>query len=395
MNFKSFLLIALMAPWLAFSQSSLDRQLQDNRSRLQDLRRQISEIKKQLTKSRSQEKDILQQISLIDQEVALLSRAKGVLTRQSQLLQRKINHTSARLQTTTERYNKLRSLYAQRVVYAYKYGKVRNLELLLSASSFNQALIRYRYLKIIAEHDARTIKSILKKKREIQRIKAELADQLAGKKETLRQKQIEEKQYLTRKNEKKRLVAELHRRQQSYSQQLAQKQKEKENLIAMIVELERKRKLAERRTEAGREIVHFDFKDFKRAKGKLPWPVRGKVITHYGKQRDPKSKTYIKNTDIEIRSKLGTDVRCVFKGLVRVITYLPGYGNTVIVDHGKGFYTVYSHLDEIYVDKGQGVDTGQVIATVGDSGSLAGARLQFGIYGGRKTYNPEKWLRRN
>lgn len=395
MPFKSFLLLLLMVPALLFSQGSLDRQIKNNRAHLQDLRQQIERIKNQLSQSRSREKDILKQVALIDEEVALLARAKGVLNRQSRLLQRKIDHTTARLQATTERYNKLRSLYARRVVYAYKYGKVRNLELLLSSTSFNQALIRYRYLKIIAEHDARTIKSILKKKMEIQHIKADLADQLAGKKETLRQKEIEEKQYLSRKNEKKRLIAELHRRQQSYAQQLAQKQKEKENLIAMILELERKRKLAERRAPAEREEVHFAFKDFKRAKGKLPWPVRGKVITHYGKQRDPKSKTYIKNTDIEIRSRLGTDVRCVFKGLVRVITYLPGYGNTIIVDHGKGFYTVYAHLDEIYVDKGQGVDTGQVIATVGDSGSLAGAKLQFGIYGGRKTYNPEKWLRRN
>jgi len=395
MGFKSFLFLLLIVPWLALSQNTLDRQLQNNRSHLQDLRRQIDEIKTQLAQSRSQEKNLLQQISLIDREVALLARAKGILAKQSRLLQRKIDITTARLNKTTERYNKLRALYARRVVYAYKYGNVRNLELLLSSASFNQALIRYRYLKIIAEHDARTIKSILKKRKEIQRIKADLADQLSGKKETLRQKRLEEKKYLARKNEKKRLVAELHRRQQNYAQQLAQKQKEKENLIAMIVELERKRKLAERRTVAKREVVRFDFKDFKRAKGKLPWPVRGKVITHYGKQRDPQSKTYIKNTDIEIRSNLGTEVRCVFKGLVRVITYLPGYGNTVIVDHGKGFYTVYSHLDEIYVDKGDGVDTGQVIATVGDSGSLAGARLQFGIYGGHKTYNPEKWLRKN
>jgi len=85
----------------------------------------------------------------------------------------------------------------------------------------------------------------------------------------------------------------------------------------------------------------------------------------------------------------------VFSGIVRVVTYLPGYGNTVIVEHGNGYYTVYAHLAEIYVHKGAAVETNKVIGTVGDSGSLAGAKLQFGIYGGNKTYNPEKWLRKN
>ena len=77
-----------------------------------------------------------------------------------------------------------------------------------------------------------------------------------------------------------------------------------------------------------------------------------------------------------------------------MITYLGGYGNTLIVDHGNGYYTVYSHLAEIYVRKNEIIETNQIIAQVGDSGSLAGSKLHFEIYGGNQSFDPQKWLRR-
>ncbi|HHJ53255.1 MAG TPA: hypothetical protein ENJ89_08695 [Caldithrix abyssi] len=394
MRSKQSILLFLLLPVLLVAQTGLEDRLSKNFARLEQLKKQIAELQKQISASRLKERSELEQLELIDREMALVARAKGVLKQQADLLSQRIHKTNQKLATTVKRLNQLKDLYAKRAVYAYKYGKIRNLELLLSSESFNQALIRYRYLKIIAEHDARTIKAIEKKKEEIKRIRARLADQLAQKQRNIREKEEQERQYVIRKKEKNALLQKLRRQQNIYRQRLAQKQKEKEKMLALIAELERERALRKKKKEPATRIPHFSFKDFRKAKGKLPWPVRGKIVTHYGKQRDPQSKTYIKNTDIEIKSKLGTPVQCVFKGVVRIITYLPGYGNTIIVDHGKGYYTVYSHLDEIYVEKGEAVSAGQIIATVGDSGSLEGAKLQFGIYGGKKTYNPEKWLSR-
>ncbi len=392
MRYKQLLILCILAPVLLFGQASLEDRIAKNFARLEQLKKQITELKKQIKQAQTQERSARQQLELIDREMALLAQTKGALKEQAKLLTLRIRKTNEKLEATQKRLEQLKELYAKRAIYAYKYGKIRNLELLLSSESFNQALIRYRYLKIIAEHDTRTIKAIEKKKREIRAIRAQLADQLERKKESILEKERQERLYLARKAQKNDLLQKLKKEQVSYSHQLAQKQKEKEKMLALIAELERARELRKREKKPATKIPHFAFKNFRKAKGKLPWPVSGKIITHYGKQRDPKSKTYIKNTDIEIKSALGTPVQCVFKGIVRVITYLPGYGNTIIVDHGQGYYTVYSHLDEIYVDKEEAVSAGQIIATVGDSGSLEGAKLQFGIYGGRKTYNPEKWL---
>jgi murein DD-endopeptidase MepM/ murein hydrolase activator NlpD len=76
-----------------------------------------------------------------------------------------------------------------------------------------------------------------------------------------------------------------------------------------------------------------------------------------------------------------------------MITYLSGFGNTIIIDHGEGYYSVYSHLDDIFVEKDDLVTTGKVIATVGDSGSLEGSKLHFALFSNQKTENPTTWLR--
>jgi septal ring factor EnvC (AmiA/AmiB activator) len=76
-----------------------------------------------------------------------------------------------------------------------------------------------------------------------------------------------------------------------------------------------------------------------------------------------------------------------------MITHLSGYGNTIIIDHGDGYYSVYSHLDEIYVEQDRLVDSGSVIASVGDSGSLEGSMLHFAVFVNQQTENPESWLK--
>lgn len=391
---KLIFLILVLAVQTLIGQQNLDKKIVQNRTLLENLEEQINSLKKNIRVSRKKEKSILQKIALLDKEKALISRSKGILQQQRDLISQKIEHTNLNLKNAEQRYQHLKALYAQRAVYAYKYGKTKPAQLILQSSSLNQALIRYRYLKLIADHDKRMLTTIKKKKDEIREIRQKLKTELDRKRATLSKLHKRENDYNDRKNRKKSLLKKINWDQSKYQQRLAGKKKEKKNLIQLLLELERERKKTEKQ-ESGPEKIRFKFKNFRRAKGKLPWPVKGRIITHYGKQRDAKSKTYIKNTDIEIKSRLGTPVHCVFSGVVRIITYLPGYGNTIIVEHGNGYYTVYAHLAEIYVHKGSVVQTNAVIATVGDSGSLAGAKLQFGIYGGKSIYNPEKWLRKN
>jgi septal ring factor EnvC (AmiA/AmiB activator) len=386
--------VALLAG--AAQANDFEKELQKNRSALEKLQGEISSLRNQLSNAQKEESSTMSQIEQIEQRLSILSRTRGLLKNESNLLEQKIGLVSRQLQFTEERYASLRQLYAQRVLYMYKYGRLRNLELILSAGSFNQAIIRYRYLKLIAEQDEHTILSLNKRKHEIGELKSELNRDLSSKQANIKAKEHEESVYQANRSEKSGLLKKLRQNQSGYQKQLALKEQEREKLSSIILELERKRQESARvrvdRKKEQPDYVHTDYDDFRKAKGRLPWPVKGKLISAYGKQYDPFSKTYTKNTDITIQSSYGTPVKCVFKGVVRLITYLPGYGNTIIVDHGDGYYTVYSHVDEIFVQKDDIVAAGKVIAAVGDSGSLTGAKLQFGIYGGQRTYDPTEWL---
>ena len=88
----------------------------------------------------------------------------------------------------------------------------------------------------------------------------------------------------------------------------------------------------------------------------------------------------------------GSPIRTVLGGVVTTITYIRGYGTTIIVDHGGGFYTVYSHVTNIQTVVDGQVRNGDIIAYMGDSGSINGSKLHFEIWGKGQKLDPEKWL---
>ena len=88
----------------------------------------------------------------------------------------------------------------------------------------------------------------------------------------------------------------------------------------------------------------------------------------------------------------GSEIRAVLGGIVTTITFIRGYGTTVIIDHGGGFYTVYSHVTNVETNEDSQVRSGDVIAYMGDSGSINGSQLHFEIWGQGKKLNPEYWL---
>jgi murein DD-endopeptidase MepM/ murein hydrolase activator NlpD len=129
-------------------------------------------------------------------------------------------------------------------------------------------------------------------------------------------------------------------------------------------------------------------------KGRLNFPVNGKIISDFGpsRTRDDKSFTFQKGIDIKVER--GEPVKTVFKGKVIFARWLKGYGNMVIIDHGDNYYTLYAHLEEMFKQKGETVEKGDVIATAGDTGSIKGMCLHFEVRHHGKPVNPMQWLQK-
>lgn len=127
-------------------------------------------------------------------------------------------------------------------------------------------------------------------------------------------------------------------------------------------------------------------------KGRLPWPVAGKVEVPFGKRVDADTGVVIAHKGIDLRAPLAEPVRSVFAGRAVHRGWLEGYGRVVIVEHEGGYYSIYAHLESFAVGQGASVEQGQVVGFVGDSGSLKGPYLYLELREGKRAIDPLGWL---
>lgn len=127
-----------------------------------------------------------------------------------------------------------------------------------------------------------------------------------------------------------------------------------------------------------------------RQKGKLPWPVKGRVLHNYGSRQTGQ----INWKGVVIDANYGQSVKAVYSGTVVFADYLRGYGLVVLLDHGKGDMTLYGFNQSLLKKEGDKVTKGETIALAGDTGGQSQASLYFEIRRNSKTQNPKSWLTR-
>lgn len=123
------------------------------------------------------------------------------------------------------------------------------------------------------------------------------------------------------------------------------------------------------------------------------WPLRGRITSSFGWRRHPITKRRDFHTGIDIARPYGTIIRAAAAGRVVYAGWMGGYGRVVVIDHGKGYSTLYAHCSRLLVRKGQRVSSGQAIGKVGASGRATGSHLHFEVRYKNKPINPMKVLR--
>ena len=144
--------------------------------------------------------------------------------------------------------------------------------------------------------------------------------------------------------------------------------------------------------EGYKEPAYEEKSTFGLYKGRLPYPVAGKIIQKFGDQINPTLGTKTRNPGVEIQASPGAQVHAVAKGKITIISWLRRLGNTIIIDHGGGYYTVYAHLSEIYVSPDQTVNAGDTVASI-DESDEGKTVLHFEIYKNREAQDPAAWLK--
>jgi len=375
---------------------STQEEIRKRQAELQAIRDQIREFEEKIKTQQQHEKATLELLDMYDRKATLLRRLIARLRGEEKLLQEKIDTTRATIATLEDQLSFLKKHYAHYVSSVYKSGRIYDIELLLSSNSINQFYIRTEYLKRFTEQRQKDALKIDGKRREIEETQARLQQELSEERRLIAEKGAEEDRLASLVVERKDILRQIRKDKKSVQREIDRKlkaAKDLEGIIANLIEMERLRKERE-----AAEIQRGKLPQpppvagtFESRKGKLRWPVsEGSIVARFGNQTHPTLKTITQNTGIDIAVKAGSPVSAVAEGQVSRITWLPSYGNLIIIEHYGGYYTVYTHLAELRVSEQQKVKEGDMIGTSGEA--LDGPRLHFEIYKGREKQNPEHWL---
>ena len=354
-----------------------------------------NEIDKLHTKIRSTDQKMQNaatRITNIDKELALMNQLINQLKLQEKNTRRKIETSKKDIISSEQELKNLRDRYEKRVVNTYKRGRLSDLEKVFSSSSWRQAVYRNQYLKVISEIERKMAKRIDTIILDIHRQKLDLEVALRENLQYTKEKNVQQKRIRERKIKREKELYRLRKNKKdlaSYIQEKKMGLKQMESLIKSILEDKAR---FEREERIRQQQAVLKTKEFSALKSHLSWPAEGRVVTKFGRHWNPKLKTTTENPGIDIKGKPGAPIRSVLTGIVTTLTYLRGYGTTIIIDHGGNFYTVYSHITNIQTHVDSEVRAGDVIAYMGDSGSIDGSKLHFEIWGKGKHLDPEKWL---
>jgi murein hydrolase activator len=391
-----------------------NREIKQRENELQKLRNDIQAYEKKLNESEKKEKVTLERLDDLEHNSILIRKLIRKLREEELGLTTEIDTAKSAIANLEGQLQFLKSHYANYVRSVYKNGRVYDVELLFSSKSINQLSIRIQYLKKFSEQRAKDLQGISENKTVLEQKNEQLQMKLQSERQLLSEKTREEENLKRTFSKRQTVLKKIRKNKRTYRKELVRKteaSKKIENLIAELIEKERIRKEreeAERRerlaaearererkkTVAPPEPHPVDTKEtlaFERRRGKLRWPVaHGTVQTPFGNHTHPILKTITQNTGIDIATPSGSDVYAVADGEVAVLSFIPGFGNVLILNHSNGFRTVYAHLSDVTVSESQRVTEGTIIAKSGDT--VAGAILHFEIWKEREKQNPEWWL---
>jgi septal ring factor EnvC (AmiA/AmiB activator) len=133
----------------------------------------------------------------------------------------------------------------------------------------------------------------------------------------------------------------------------------------------------------------------RKKKGRLSWPLKGKVVASYGSRPDPgrPKLTGVQLSPLSSRDK-GKEVKAIADGQIRFADWFGGYGLMLIVDHGDGLISVYAHNDALFWQIGDWVEAGEVLAQAGSTGWIEDVRLYFELRDKGEPVNPKTWCRK-
>lgn len=421
-----FLLAVFLLAWVntnaqTLSRVALEKEKKENLEKIKITQKILDQTRKQRTNSVSELRVLNKQIASQEKQLYLMEQDLELIEGELQ----ELNNATAELERKLE---VLRKEYAEMIYQASKIsGRINQLSFILSSQSFNELVMRYKYIQQYGDNRQQQLNQIKK----VAALLTERQQQLASKKSnqvSIKQQKLTEAQELEKlKGEKSRVVNNLSKKEKELRTEIAATQRSVKKLdqrISSIIqrEIARQNKIKEeaRREEVKRaaaasaevsvatgaiatptksaasiavESAALVGTNFAANQRRIPWPVKNGIISDkFGVKNHPVLKgVQIDNNGVNIQTSPNATVQAVFNGTVMDVTDIPGLNRVIAIQHGE-YFTVYANLSQVFVASGQQVSANETIGTAATIDGIT--EINFQIWNNVKRLNPELWLRR-
>jgi len=350
-----------------------------------------------MEKTAAERSSSLQQLRILQSGINSRDRLIRTLESEIEILDEEISLAQEQIRKLEAQNNKNRDEYARMIYYAYRnHTEYEKLMYILAGESISQSYQRYKYLKYIAEYRERKGEEIEQLIDELEKKKAEQDSLRNEKLDLLESKESEQVKLVSQRNRRTEMVNELKKQENKLKRDIEEKEriaKELEAEIRRIIEEEARKLNANSMVAALTPEQQLVGNDFKRNKGKLPWPVeRGMITAGFGKNEYAGlvGSSY-NNNGIDINTTPGTKVRAVFEGEVTKVFAILGANYTVLIRHGE-YLSVYQNLVNVRVKTGDKVLTKEVLGEAFTDDNQQVGMVHFEVWQERNILNPEDWI---
>ena len=368
----------MLIPFLGFN-IAVANDNQREKKQLKKVERLIEKLQANRQNTRSQQGALQHQLENSEERINQLAHQLEKFADKLDHKQQSIAEFQQQRQIQTQKLNNQRAILAQQIRSSYVIGRRDYLKILLNQEDPSVVGRMLQYYDYFNQAHSVRITRITDTVKHIKILETEIQQQ-SQQIQTLLIEQTDKKQKLEQQNQKRQtIIAQLGdslKKQDSKLQQLAQSKRHLQHLIGIIV------------TDSPDSEKFIAFKPLK---GKLPWAVKGKLLHRFGAKKHLGN---LKWQGVFVKAPKGTKVMAVANGRVEFSGWLRQLGHLLIIKHDKNYLSLYAHNRSLYKKQGDWVKTGDVVASVGNSGGQQQHGLYFELRHYGKAINPIPWFNR-
>lgn len=361
-----------------------DPHVADFERRLDRLNGEIKDLRSRLESEARKETSVLSSLARINLTRTIVGRELAAQNVELERGRAELAAIQANVKDLRAGIDRERESIERTLETLYKFGRVDFFQFLLQARDIETYAAESKHLALLARNQDEVVAGYLASLEELRAAQSALESKQRDLAAMARAAALKRQELEAEARKNAALVQDIRRNRETYRKtlaELAESAEELQKLMAKIV--------------AQEWVLPAAFVPLAERRGRLDWPIQGRVITAFGLERHPDFKTAVQNKGVEIAPAKGrTLIQAVHAGKVVYADYFQGYGNLLIVDHGMGYYTLYGHCAEFVAAVGDMVRSGQPVAVVGDSGSLKGECLYFELRQKTRALDPLQWLKR-